>query len=100
MDNRVLLRKNRLFIINLVQPFYEPPATFKKNLTPIFTTHAQSTCVLFPQRNNINPAFSGVRQARFLFITFDAALKTRSDGADVAGIDRILSASIQTCGYL
>jgi len=50
-------------------------------------------------RNKRTFAFSEVNLTLFIFIISAAALKTRSDGANIAGIFRIGSANIQIKGY-
>jgi len=53
---------------------------------------------LFPRKNITSSALSVVIRALFLSMMLAAALNTRSDGADVAGIDKIRCASNQTFG--
>jgi len=72
-------------------------STMKK---PLSFFAFQFTKLLFPRRNIKISALSAVMHALFLSIMLAAALNTLSAGAEVAGIDKMRSASFQTFGNL
>ena len=93
----VIKKKKRLLI--LVQALL-PTVTLKKNIyqqpSPLASSsYPQETACLFPRENINNEALLGVRRALFLLMMLDAALKTCSEGADVAGIQKSLFASLR-----
>jgi len=93
----MLIKKKKRLLI-LVQALL-PTATLKKELLPATIPTCNQllsprTACSFPRKNINNEALLGVRHALFLLMMLDAALKTRSEGAEVAGIQKNLFASL------
>ena len=93
-----MLKKKKKRLLILVQALL-PTATLKKNFykqpSPLaISSYPQETVCLFPRKNINNEALVVVRRALFLLMMLDAALKTRSEGAEVAGIQKNLFASL------